>query len=465
MKKDDDNSRAKSARAIQVPKGQQGGQGQQIPQPPQITAKLSEFKPKPLDPDMFPNPPKGRGGPPTTIANVEHMLIQNGISFRYNLVKKKLEMHIPGIGTTVENADNVLMTHIKSLAALYSMSTRDIAEYVYALADRHAYNPVADWINSNPWDGVDRLPDYYNTLTTREAFPLALKMILMFKWLLSLVAATLSVQGFRSRGVLTLQGPQSLGKTTWGRNLISDPLLRDSVVKTDHHLEGGNKDSQTGAICHALTEIGELEHSLRRDMARLKGFLTADHDKIRRPYAQFESEYPRRTVFYATVNQTDFLQDNTGNSRWWTLPVVAINYGHSIDMQQVFAQLAVHYHSNAEWWLTAEEEVELEIQNRKHQSISVVGELLANVVDFERDPLPDDRAFTPTDLLKMAEITRPTNPQAKECGAILRERYGEPKRINGRDRWRVPLLPGEWDDEPRIGSTPVNSTRPPKKFD
>ena len=459
------NERDTSARAIQVPKGQQGGQGQQIPQPPQIAAKLSKFKPRPLDPQMFPNPPKARGGLPATIDNVEYMLIQNGISFQYNTSKKKLEVRIPDIDTTAENADNVLMTHITSLAALYDMNTGAVPEIVSALADRNAYNPAADWITSKPWDGVDRLPDYYATLTTRDGFPPALKMILMFKWLLSLVAAALAVRGSRARGVLTLQGEQSLGKTTWGRNLISDPLLRASLVKTDHHLDGGNKDSLLSAITHWLTEIGELESSFKRDQARLKGFLTADYDKIRRPYARFDSDYPRRTVFYATVNQTDFLQDNTGNTRWWILPVVAINYNHGINMQQVFAQLAVDYRNGAEWWLTPEEEAQLEIQNRKHQSISVVRELLSNVIDFESNSSPDDRAFTPTDLLNMAGITRPTNPQAKECGAILRERYGEPKRINGRDKWRVPLLPGEWDDEPRLGSKPVGSTRPQKNFD
>lgn len=457
--------RVNSARAIQVPKMQQVGQGQQLPKVPEPQSITSAFKAKQLDAEMFPNPAKANGTLRTTTANVEFLLIQHGIQFRYNLIKKKLELSIPGVETTAENADNVLMTHITSLAALNYMNPGSVAEIVYALADRNAYNPVADWINGKDWDGVDRLPDYYDTLQTRDEFPDELKKVLMRKWLISLVAAALAVKGFRARGVLTLQGSQGIGKTTWGRNLISVPLLRDSVVKTDHHLDGGNKDSQLGAITHFLVEIGELESSFKRDIARLKGFLTADHDKIRRPYARFDSEYPRRTVFYATVNQSDFLQDNTGNSRWWTLPLVGVTYDHGIDMQQLFAQLADAYRSGAEWWLTDHEEAALETQNRKHQSISIIREAIADVVDLERPASPDDRAMTPTELLDLAKITRPTNPQAKECGAILRELFGEPKRINGRDRWRVPLLPGDWDDEPRLGSRSVNPPRPTKNFD
>ena len=459
------HSRVKSARVIQVPKVQQGGQGQQIPKTPQPSAASAKFTPKQLDPHMFPDPVEPGKKLRTTVANVEYLLLKNGISFRYNVIKKKLEMLIPGIKATVENEANVLMTHAESLAAQHYMNTNSLPKYIYALADRNAYNPVADWINREPWDGIDRLPEFYDTLHTQEDFPIELKRVLMRKWLLSAVAAALSLNRFRSRGVLTLQGPQNIGKTAWGRKLISDPLLRDSVVKTDHQFDGGNKDNFLSAIEHFIVEIGELESSFKRDIARLKGFLTADFDKFRRPYERFDSVYPRRTVFYATVNQPDFLQDNTGNSRWWTLPVIHIDHEHDIDMQQVFAQLAVDYHNGAPWWLSVEEDALLEQQNRRHMSSSVVRDTLAEKVDFERTPTTDDAKFTATELLKFCEIKHPTNSQAKECAAILREHFGESKRTNGHDKWRVPLLDGDWEDEPRSGSNPAPQRPSTKKFD
>ena len=69
--------------------------------------------------------------------------------------------------------------------------------------------------------------------------------------------------------------------------------------------------------------------------------LTTDFDRVRRPYDRRESEYPRRTVFIATVNGMNFLSDPTGNTRWWTIAVDDLNFRHDIDMQQLFAQLAV----------------------------------------------------------------------------------------------------------------------------
>jgi putative DNA primase/helicase len=143
--------------------------------------------------------------------------------------------------------------------------------------------------------------------------------------------------------VLTLQGAQGLGKSSWVGSLVSDLDVRDMIVKLDHHLDPHDKDSVLSAIAHLIVEIGELDSSFRKDIARLKGFITRDFDKVRRPYARAASEYPRRTVFAATVNDGNFLIDDTGNSRFWTLPLVAINYEHGIDMQQVFAQLKGAY--------------------------------------------------------------------------------------------------------------------------
>lgn len=417
------------------------------------------WKPKRLDPQKFPDKPQGNNIPPTTIENIRYLLDTHGVTVRYNVIKKKLEIYLPGIATTDDNADNVKMSYLTSLAKLNGLSTGYVPEFVAVLADQDSYNPVAEWIERVPWDRKDRLPAYYNTLQTEPDFPIELKQTLMRKWLLSCVAAALKTHGFKCRGVLTLQGAQGLGKTSWGKSLINDPLLADSVIKTDHHLDSGNKDSLLTAVSHFIVEIGELDSSFKRDIARLKGFLTAEHDKVRRPYARTDSEYPRRTVFYATVNQGDFLVDNTGNSRWWTLPVIEIDHRHAIDMQQLFAQLAVEFRDGAEWWLSPDEERALAAQNEKHRHYSLVEDRLREVVDFEADIDAEREAMTASDILRMAGIANPTNAQAKECGGILRQAFGNPKRIHGRDKWRVPLREGSQGE----ATNPHQPDRPKKK--
>lgn len=59
------------------------------------------------------------------------------------------------------------------------------------------------------------------------------------------------------------------------------------------------------------------------------------YEMLRRPYARTDSQMKRRTVMGATVNRPDFFIDETGNRRFLTIPVIGVDYMHSIDMQQM----------------------------------------------------------------------------------------------------------------------------------
>ena len=359
------------------------------------------------------------------------------------------------------------------------MATGMIQAILDLIADRNPYNPVQVWIDSEDWDGVDRLPKICSTLVTDEDFPVEFRDLLVRKWLLSAVAAVL-VPNFRSRGILTLQGEQGLGKTSWFRALVPDPVLSAEVVRLDHHLDSTNKDSVTIAISHWIVEIGELESSLKRDVARLKGFITLDRDKIRKPYAKEPVEYARRTVFGSSVNSSDFLLDSTGNSRFWTLPLVAVNHDHRIDMQQVFAQLAIQVRDGAEWWLSDEEEQRLAKLNARHRAFSPVLDVLQAFIDFDPPTNANTEALTATEILTAAGIDRPSNQQVKEGAALLREHLGAPKRIRGRDKYRFVRKPEERssfiddddapdeempDEEPRPRIRTTEPRHPKPKFD
>lgn len=379
--------------------------------------------------------PPGINRLPTTIPNAAHMLVHEAIAVRYNTVKKDLEITIPGVVGTPDNAANVRMSRIFSLATKHGLSTRHLAEYVQAIGDDHAYNPVADWIESVPWDGRDRLPAILATITTVDDYPPALKATLVTKWLLSAAAAAVAEDGFKARGVLVLQGKQGIGKTSWIKRLVSDERLRNEVVRLDHHMNWADKDSLLGAVNNWIVELGELEGTLRRELPPLKSFVTADVDKVRRPYERRESVYPRRTVFAATVNDASFLIDATGNSRWWTVAVEALDYTHDIDGQQLFAQLAGQVLAGDTWWLTKDEEAASEAWNARHRAASAIGEQVVEAID----PAEPVTHMTASEVLRCIGYKQPTNAQAKECGAALRDLYGEPRKRDSLMKWPVQL--------------------------
>jgi len=387
-------------------------------------------------PDRPPRP--GSTIPPTTINNVAHLLNRGGIACRYNEVKKRVEIEVPGQPGTLDNRDNVTLSHVVSLASQAGMPTGHVPDFVDAVADRNAYNPAADWITSKQWDRVDRLPVFLDTIKVQPDYPSELKRLLVHKWMRSAAAAPVMPE-FKARGVLTLQGRQSMGKTSWVKRLVTGPEPANSLVKLGHHLDAGNKDSVITAVSHWLVEIGELDSSFKRDIARLKSFLTEDTDIVRRPYGRRDVTYRRRTVFLATVNEAHFLVDQTGNSRWWTVACSDLDYDHDVDMQQLYAQLLKEVRDGAPWWLNPGEEELLSAWNARHQAISAIADRLDSVIDHDRIGGAGLPAMTATQVLALIEYDRPTNGQARECGAVLREVLGEPRRINGREKWRVPV--------------------------
>jgi putative DNA primase/helicase len=377
--------------------------------------------------------------PPTTIGNIRHLLQQRGVRVRYNVVTKRTEILIPGLVTSLENADSSAMTHIVSMAAGAGLSTGRVAECVQAIADVNLFNPAETWIRSKDWDGEDRLPEFYSTLTVHDDFPNELKETVMYHWMLSATAAATMPSGFKTRGVLTLQGPQGLGKTTWIQSLVDEPGLRSMLIRGEHLLDTGDKDSVLTALSGWVVELGELESTFKKDIGRLKAFITRESDRIRPPYGKCDNLYPRRTVFCATVNEQQFLVDPTGNTRWWTLPVVDIKKTHDIDMQQVFAQLASHLSKGARWWLSDENEKWLESFNKQHTVASAISEKLSNIIDADRMPTNQDPYMGTVELLHLAGVNSPRNPDMKEAVRALRVAYGEPKKVSGSMKWRVCL--------------------------
>lgn len=394
---------------------------------------------QPLPSNGFPHQPSGKGFVlPATMENFTHLMQSYSVDIKYNEITKKTVICIPYLETSMDNADNVKLSYIQSLCALNKFPVGAANSLCHALADLHRFNPVRDWISSSSWDGNDRLEAFYATLVASEDFPDEFKKTLMKRWMISAVAAVFEPDGFHCRGVLTLSGKQGLGKTSWIKSLVNDPKLHKEVVLTGHCLDASHKDSKMTAIQNWLVELGELESTLGKDLPVLKSFITDAIDTFRRPYAAADSTYPRRTIFFASVNDTHFLNDSTGNSRWWSIPVVGVDHQHGLDMQQVFAQIKAQcYDKGEQWWLSYEEESQLTAQNKDYEVISPIREMVIAYLDAAKGE--NTMFMTATALLQKLGIDRPTKGQTKEVHGVVPGVLGPKRKSGGNFGWDVPM--------------------------
>lgn len=395
--------------------------------------------------------------PLATIENFKYLMDQYGVVIRYNVITKDEEVIIPGKSFIVDNRANASVSWIISTMAKHGMSTGGVNDFIAYMLGTNLYNPVTTWITSKPWDGQHRLDDLYNTITLvpgsdeqESAQRETLKKVLMKRWLISAVAAAFNPAGISAHGVLTFQGDQNIGKTSWLKSLVPSDLrlVNDGVI-----LRPDDKDSVKQACSFWLIELGELDATFKKsDIAQLKAFLTKDKDVLRRAFAKRDSEYARRTVFFSSVNPKAFLQDPTGNRRFWTIECASINYNHCINMQQLWAEVYEDLYKNGETWYLNSNEIEmLNIHNEDFTTMDEITENILEKLDWDMD----QKTWVPrtaTQVLEMVGCKNYGKGGTSKAGQVISKRNGGlNKKRNGVKRWLVPMLRSEYAKTDEFG--------------
>lgn len=382
-----------------------------------------------VNPFEFPHM-SDKNAPLNTDENLSYVLNAYGITVRYNAVAKDHEITIPG-QSFAQPGD--ALTRITSLCARNRMPQGSIAEYIAMIGNRAEYSPAAEWIDSRPWDGKDRITALVDTLDPVDR---DLATILLRRWMIGAVGCVYEPEGMAMQGMIVLQGPQGTGKTTWFKSLTrhNRKLAREGVS-----LNPADKDSVKGAISYWLVELGELDATFNKaDIAALRSFITKDSDEMRLPYGRTSSKFPRRTAFVGTVNPKHYLHDETGNRRYWTIAHGPNLRGlHDVDMQQAWAQAKALYVKGEQHNLTRDEMQRLNEMNHDFTEPSPIEELISTRFKWQQTQLYGS-PMTATDVLLCIGYDRPTSKQTRECGAILRKLCGEPKKSNGRTVFSMP---------------------------
>lgn len=315
-----------------------------------------------------------------TLDNLRALLVHKNIIVRYNVITKRIFFTIPGEEFSMENGEDAAFACIYSLMKQHLMPTDGYQPYLMRIADENQYNPVMEWIQSRPWDGVSRMQAFYDTIESPEK---EAKELLIRRWLITAVCMAKG-EGVDSAGCLVLQGAQDLGKTWWVRKLVPDEL-RAELIRTDANVNPADKDSVSQIISYWICELGEIGATFRKsDIDALKAFITRDHDTMRRPYGIGDKRYPRRTALIASVDQTIYLHDTAGNRRFWTIPCTAINSYHDIDMQQLWAEIYDMVQKGETWQLEPDEKAHIKRINEEHMQIEPIHEMI-NQKYFEEE--------------------------------------------------------------------------------
>jgi len=295
-------------------------------------------------------------------------MTQRGMSLRHNLLTKETEISGKTPTGRTMALDDLLVTLHSDLAGVYKgASFENLTQYANYIARENAFNPVLDLLKATKWDGKDRLPELYSLMGIEFD---TLSQTLVRKWLLQSVALLYNTmqEPFTCDGVLVLNGQQGAGKTSLLRHLALRPQWFGEGLTLDER----DKDLQRRAVSVWIGELGEIESTMKSDVARVKAFITTAVDRYRLPYGRDDIVAPRLTSLAATCNTSRFLVDTSGNRRWWSIPfdkVITFEELQEFDALQMWAQIFAEVEplANAEkaacFRLTATERAALDRRN------------------------------------------------------------------------------------------------------
>ncbi|MDE6005612.1 MAG: hypothetical protein K2G88_09530 [Oscillospiraceae bacterium] len=296
----------------------------------------------------------------------EEYIESRGYSIRYNKITHGFEYFGFDSGESkehlAENAPSILRDELRKVYS--KVVKQDIIDYITRYATRHSFNPILELIKPVKWDEKDRLEEIYNIFKipsdTEDGF---YSRVFIKKALMQCICGLFNDidSPFSLDNVLVFQGKQGIGKTRFLEKLAIKSCFFGEGICLDTH----DKDSIIQATSKWICELGEIGSTMKKDINSTKAFLSSATDEYRTPYGKASLHYPRITTFFGTVNEDEYLIDETGNRRFLTVPLsssLRIDYEKQIksfDSLQLWKQiyLLVEHEDKSKCFRLSEQEL------------------------------------------------------------------------------------------------------------
>ena len=211
-----------------------------------------------------------------------------------------------------------------------------------AVAAETRFHPVLDYLAKCVWDGEPRLDTWAVAYLGAQDSPCT--RAVASRWMMSAVARV-TEPGCKADCALILEGRQGILKPT-ALKTIGQPWFTDEIADL------GTKDASLQLAGAWILEIAELDSLSRSDVAKIKAFMSRTADRFRPPYGRRVIEVPRQCVFAGTVNNNEYLRDETGGRRFWPIDCAKVDInGLREARDQLWAEARDRYLAGEAWWL------------------------------------------------------------------------------------------------------------------
>jgi hypothetical protein len=273
----------------------------------------------------------------------------NTYDLRRNLITRNIELN----GKPID--DNDINSIFLDSKAVFKESSKDLVTSILFSNRINTYNPLHEFFEQDLFQPTNfKYPNLQLLLASVISDTPNADMYIT-RWLLSAVA---SAYGIHSPLVLIFCGEkQGTGKTHWFRYLLPKELR---YLFAESKMDAG-KDDEILMCKKWFILDDEYGGKSKKEDKRLKELTSKEFINVREPYGRVSLDIRRLAVFCGTSNETQLLNDPTGNRRQIPLHILDIDHElyNQCDKAGLWRELYCMFQAGCEYTILKEDIIKL----------------------------------------------------------------------------------------------------------
>jgi predicted P-loop ATPase len=273
----------------------------------------------------------------------------NTYNLRRNLITRNIELD----GKPID--DNDINSIFLDSKAVFKESSKDLVTSILFSNRIHTYNPLHEFFEQDLFQPINYKYPNLDLLIRSVKSDTPNYDMYITRWLLSAVA---SAYGIHSPLVLIFCGEkQGTGKTHWFRYLLPKELR---YLFAESKMDAG-KDDEILMCKKWFILDDEYGGKSKKEDKRLKELTSKEFINVREPYGRVSLDIRRLAVFCGTSNETQLLNDPTGNRRQIPLHILDIDHElyNQCDKAALWRELYCMFQAGCEYTILKEDIIKL----------------------------------------------------------------------------------------------------------
>ena len=336
--------------------------------------------------------------------------------FRYNILSDMPECRRKNT-TTYRMIDKRMMNTLSMEAMMQGVDCKDADVKRFLFSERiPTHHPFKDYIDALPeWDGTDRV-----TMLAARVSGNGMWLNGFHCWMLGMVAQWMGYPARCANAVapILISTEQGMCKSTFCSIILPEELR---AYYTDKFTINATSGCEQKLSTFGLINMDEFNQYNERMMTILKNLMQMKKVNYRKCFKAYFSDLPRIASFIGTSNEKSLLTDETGSRRFLCIEVEKPIDCSPIDYLQLYAQLKWELEAGKRYWLSKEEELEIQEHNKAFYRHSPEEEAFYKVFALPKEGEPSFE-LTATDIFNRLQkrfpvLFRGVNP--KHFGKVM----------------------------------------------